>query len=427
MKHTIERITAMEILDSRGDPTVEVTVRLSDGTTATAGVPSGASTGKYEAFELRDGDAARYAGKGVLKAVRNVEDVLHPLLQGYEVVRQREIDVAMLEADGTEAKHKLGANAILGVSLAVARAASMAAGTPLYAYIRSLTDFSDRDFVLPVPLINVVNGNKHASNNLDIQEFWIIPHRAATFAERLRQGSEIFHALGGLMKSRDMDTDLGNEGGYAPNFPNHAEVFRMLVSAIKEARYEPGEDISLGIDAGASEFFDTETSKYALALEHEHFTSEEFMEYLTKFMREYPIRALEDPLAEDEWGAWQTLTGRLKAMSPSIRLIGDDLFVTNISRLQKGIDQGVANSILIKPNQIGTLSETLDAIMLAKKNGYATAISHRSGETTDSFIANLSVAVNSEYIKTGSTARGERMAKYNRLLEIEHELYGETS
>jgi enolase len=423
MSKKIKSIEALEILDSRGDPTVEVTVELENGMRGTASVPSGASTGAYEAFELRDKDPKRYAGKGVLHAVMNVNTEIAKHLHGMYVNDQERLDKLMLDLDGTSNKQRLGANAILGVSLACARAAAMAFDIPLYQYIRSLTTVADKLYKLPTPCINVINGGMHADTNLEIQEFWIIPHKAETFADRLRQGSEIFHQLGEVLKAENLDTDLGNEGGYAPNFPNHRQVFDMLMRAIEQASYTPGEDISLGIDAGSTVFYDTEKKIYALKLEHEEYTADALAEYYKRLLKQYPIAAMEDPFAEEDWTSWQKFTALCKAQYPDLKLVGDDLFVTNSKRLQKGIDMGVANSILIKVNQIGTLTETLQCIALAQANGYSTVISHRSGETSDTFIADLAVAVNADYIKTGSTARGERIAKYNRLLEIEKELH----
>ncbi len=426
MSKRIKKITALEILDSRGEPTVEVTVELENGMKASAAVPSGASTGAFEAFELRDNDPKRYGGKGVLKAVANVNTEIAKLLEGMYVNDQERIDQLMIGLDGTPNKQRLGANAILGVSLACARVAAMAFGVPLYHYIRSLSSMADEKvYTLPIPLINIINGGKHASSNLDIQEFWIIPHHAhQTFAERLRLGSEVFHALGKLLIAQGMDTDLGNEGGYAPNFPNHRQVFEVLVQAIKEASYSPGHDLLLGIDAGSSVFYSVDKKVYDLKLEHEEYTADGLADYYQQLLKQYPIGALEDPFAEEDWLGWQRWTKLCNEHYPEVKLIGDDLFVTNTKRFQKGIDLGVGNSILIKLNQIGTLSETLACIALAKKNAYSTVISHRSGETSDTFIADLSVAVNADYIKTGSTARGERISKYNRLLEIEKELNG---
>lgn len=424
MPKTIKSINALEILDSRGDPTLEVTVTLDDGIAAQASVPSGASTGRFEAFELRDHDSKRFGGKGVLTAVANVNGEIAQALRGMYVNDQQRIDDLLRKLDGTPNKQRLGANAILGVSLACARAAATAFHQSLYVYLRSLTGSSDTNYALPVPLINVINGGKHASSNLDLQEFWIIPHSDTTFAERLRQGSEVFHTLGSLLLAEGMHTDLGNEGGYAPTVPNHRFVFDMLMSAITKAGYRPGTDLSLGIDAGASVFYDSENRTYQLRLEHSDLSADDMQRWYQDMLKQYPISAMEDPFAEEDWDSWQRMTNWAKGEQPSLRLIGDDLFVTNTERLQMGIDRGVANSILIKLNQIGTLSETLDCIRLAKQHQYQTVISHRSGETDDTFIADLSVAVNADFIKTGSTARGERTAKYNRLLAIEQELYG---
>ena len=424
MQFSIKNIEGLEILDSRGDPTVQVSVTLENGTRAVAAVPSGASTGTFEAFELRDGDELRFGGKGVLKAVSNVTTTIRTNLMGFDARDQRGIDDLMRRIDGTENKSKLGANAMLGVSLAVARAAALAQQLPLYRYLRTLSQNDDAYFRLPIPLVNVINGGKHASSNLDIQEFWVIPHAASQFKERLRQASEIFHALGSALAKAGLDTDLGNEGGYAPNFVNHKQVFEFILKSIEAAYLQPGADVGLGLDVGSSVFFDADAERYDLALEHESLTSEEMTSYMKELVNAYPLIALEDPLAEEDWDGWQRLTADLTAKNKKLRIIGDDLFVTNVNRLSRGIELGCANSVLIKPNQIGTLSETLDCIALAQRHGYDCAISHRSGETTDTFIADLSVAVNAAYIKTGSTARGERMAKYNRLLEIENELHG---
>lgn len=420
MADAIKNIEAKEILDSRGNPTVEATVTLENGVTASAAVPSGSSTGSYEAYELRDGDPTRYAGHGVLKAVRNVTGTIKNALLGYDVKEQRAIDGALIALDGTESKLKLGANAILPVSLAVARAAARSQKMPLYRYIRSLTSQSG-DFRLPIPLLNVINGGKHSNSNLDLQEFWIIPHRAQSFRERLEQGKEVFRILGELLREQGMKTELGDEGGYAPDFANHRHVFDTLMQAIEKTQY--ASDMSLGFDAGATVFYTKEEDTYALSLEGEYLT-DELIDFYRNLLGLYPIIAIEDPLAEDEWPAWQQLTHAFAQVDPALRIIGDDLFTTNTTRLKRGIDMAVANGIIIKPNQVGTLSETLECVMLAKKHNYTTVISHRSGETNDSFIADLAVAVNAEYIKSGSTARPERMAKYTRLLEIEEELYG---
>lgn len=422
MPDKIKKITALEILDSRGEPTLEVEVELSSGIKSKAAVPSGASTGRFEAHELRDGDPLRYDGKGVLKAVKNVNEILNKELAGLRVTEQAQIDKLMLELDGTANKNKLGANAILGVSLAVAATAAKSTGLPLYKYLRQLYQPANKIFILPIPVVNVINGGKHASSNINLQEFWLVPFKAGSFAEKLRQASETFHALGKILQSKGYDTDLGNEGGYAPNVISHKEVFEMLLQAIDLAGLEPYEDMLLGLDAGASVFYHERKQKYNLTLDRLALSSSELIEYYLDLIDEYPLRFLEDPLAEEDWSAWQELTKNPVIKQDDIKLIGDDLFVTNKNRLQKGIDLQVANSILIKPNQIGTLTETLETISLAKSNNYHLVISHRSGETTDTSIADLAVAVNAEYIKIGSTARGERIAKYNRLLKIEEEL-----
>ena len=422
MPDKIKNISALEILDSRGEPTLQVEVTLSSGIKANACVPSGASTGRFEAHELRDNDPFRYGGKGVLKAVDNVNHILNKELNGLRVTEQKQIDQLMIDLDGTKNKSKLGANAILGVSLAVAATAAKSVGEPKYKYLRNLYDPKIKNFILPTPVVNVVNGGKHASSNIDLQEFWIVPHKAPLFKNKLQQASEIFHALADLLHSIGYDTDLGNEGGYAPNVRSHREVFDLLMQSIAAAGYEASEDIVLGIDAGSSVFYDYQTKTYNLALDKKVFSSAEFIEYYLDLIDDYPIHFLEDPLEEEDWENWQIFTKNPAIKQHGIKLIGDDLFVTNKLRLQKGIEQKVANSILIKPNQIGTLSETLETIHLAQAHNYSIVISHRSGETTDTTIADLAVAVNAQYIKTGSTARGERIVKYNRLLKIEEEL-----
>lgn len=422
---SIKNIDALEILDSRGDPTLEVIVTLSDGATAAASVPSGASTGRFEAHELRDGDAHRYGGKGVKKALHHVTGELREAVVGIEAYNQGGVDAAMIERDGTHSKSRLGANAILGVSLAVARAASVSANIPLYEYLRSLAGLGGGiQYRMPTPLINVVNGGKHASTNIDLQEFWVVPHFEATFRERLRAASEIFHALGAVFTAEGLDTDVGNEGGYAPQVASHTAVLDYVVQAIVKTERKVGAEVSLGMDAGASVLFNTETKTYSLPLEKKSFTSDEFVAWWMELVERYSFIALEDPLAEEEWDAWQALTARLRLYNPALRLIGDDLFVTNQERLKKGIERSIANAVLIKPNQIGTLTETLACIRMAREHSYNVVISHRSGETTDTFIADLAVAVNADYIKSGSVSRGERVAKYNRIIEIEEALYG---
>ena len=422
MPDKIKKITALEILDSRGEPTLEVQVELSNGTTAKAAVPSGASTGRFEAHELRDDDAFRYGGKGVLKAVENINKILNKELNGLQVTQQKEIDQLMIKLDGTKNKSKLGANAILGVSLAVAHTAAKSSGQALYKYLRQLYKPELTKFNLPTPVVNIINGGKHASTNIDIQEFWVVPHRASSFKEKLQQASNIFHALGELLQSVGYDTDLGNEGGYAPHVKSHREVFDMIMKAISSAGLEPGKDIELGIDAGASVFYNKETKTYDFSLDKLSMNGEEAIDYYLDLATEYPLRFIEDPLDEEDWQTWAVLTKNQIISDHKIKIIGDDLFVTNVDRLQKGIELNVANTILIKPNQIGTLSETLETIRLAQDNNYQVVISHRSGETTDTTIADLAVAVDAQFIKTGSTARGERVVKYNRLLRIEEEI-----
>ncbi|MBU1202991.1 phosphopyruvate hydratase [Patescibacteria group bacterium] len=422
MPDKIKKISAIEILDSRGNPTLETTVELSSGISATAAVPSGASTGRFEAHELRDGDKVRYGGQGVLKAVNNVNTILNKELTGLLVNEQSKLDRLMIELDGTKNKSKLGANAILSVSLALAHAAAKFNNVQLYEYIRQIYNPRLRSYILPTPVVNVINGGAHASTNINIQEFWIVPVKAATFAEKLRQASEIFHKLGTLLDGIGLDTDLGNEGGYAPNVNSHRQVFELLMQSIESSGYQPDKDILLGVDAGASEFYDDQQKKYILDLEKAKFSSDEMIDFYLDLMEVYPLRFLEDPLDQEDWSSWADFTGDGFIQSQDVCLIGDDLFVTNKARLKKGVEMKVANTILIKPNQIGTLTETLDTIRYARENNYKLIVSHRSGETSDTTIADLAVAVNSDYIKTGSTARGERTAKYNRLLNIEQKI-----
>ncbi|MDY6820273.1 MAG: phosphopyruvate hydratase [Deferribacterota bacterium] len=409
-------IFAREILDSRGNPTVEVEVYTSGGYYGLASVPSGASTGEFEAVELRDGDKKRYGGKGVLKAVQNVNDVIAPELEGIDVLEQKLIDELLIKLDGTDNKSKLGANAILGASLACAKAASNATGLPLYRYIGGV--FAH---VLPVPFMNILNGGKHADNNVDLQEFMILPLGAESFKEALRMGSETFHALKKILKDRGYTTAVGDEGGFAPNLKSNEEAIEVILRAIESAGYKPGVDIYLAIDAAASELF--KDGKYYLAAEDKkEKTAEELIDYYTYLVSKYPIISLEDGLDEEDWKGWKKLTDKL---GDKIQLVGDDLFVTNTKRLERGINEKVANSILIKVNQIGTLTETIAAIEMAKRASYTAVISHRSGETEDTTIADLSVAFNTGQIKTGSASRTDRIAKYNQLLRIEEELLGE--
>ena len=418
----IKKIQATEILDSRGNPTLQVEIELNNGVKDMSSVPSGASTGRFEAFELRDNDQKRYAGLGVLQAVDNVNNILHKELNGLEVTQQKQIDDLMIKLDGTKNKSKLGANAILGVSLACAHVAAKANAQPLYKYLRQLYDHKLNTWSLSTPVVNVINGGKHGSTNINIQEFWVVPQAAPTFAEKLRQAAEIFHKLGNLLSSIGLDTDLGNEGGYSPHVQSHRQVFDLLHQAVESAGYQSGQDILLGVDAGASVFFDHQHNVYKLPLDNAQFSATELTDYYLHLMQSYDLRFLEDPFDEEDWSAWKHFTHDDFVKNNHVKVIGDDLFVTNIERLQKGIDLGAANTILIKPNQIGTLTETLSAITMAKKNNYQVVISHRSGETNDTTIADLAVAVNADYIKTGSTARGERIAKYNRLLNIEQSL-----
>lgn len=418
----IKKIFATEILDSRGNPALQVEMTLNNGVKDIASVPSGASTGRFEAFELRDNDQKRYAGLGEQKAVTNVNDILNKELVGLEVTEQKKIDELMIKLDGTKNKSKLGANAILGVSLACAHVAAKANAQPLYKYLRQLYDHKLTTFVLPTPVVNVINGGKHGSTNINIQEFWLVPHQAPSFTEKLRQASEIFHKLGEVLSSVGLDTDLGNEGGYSPHVQSHVQVFDLLHQAIESAGYKPGAEILLGIDAGASVFYDEAKNVYKLPLDNAEFSATELTEYYLRLMQTYDLRFLEDPFDQEDWSAWKHFTNDDFVKNNKVKIIGDDLFVTNTERFQKGIDLGAANTILIKPNQIGTLTETLAAITMAKKNNYQVVISHRSGETNDTTIADLAVAVNADYIKTGSTARGERIAKYNRLLNIEQSL-----
>ncbi len=408
----IADIRARQIMDSRCMPTIEVDVILEDGTVGRAAVPSGASTGMFEAVELRDGDKGKFNGKGVLKAVDNVNNLIAEELIGMNVFDQVLIDNAMLELDGTKNKAKLGANAILGVSLACARAAAENLGLSLYQYIGGVNAK-----VLPVPMMNIINGGKHADNNVDLQEFMVMPAGAESFSEALRMCSEVYLSLKGILKGRGYDTGVGDEGGFAPNLGSNEEAIRIIVEAIEAAGYIPGKDIFVALDPAASEIYEDE--RYNLAGEGRILTSEEMVDYYENLVNKYPIISIEDGMAEEDWRGWKLITERV---GDRVQLVGDDLFVTNTERLQKGIKMGVANSILIKLNQIGTLTETLNAIEMAERAGYTAVISHRSGETEDTTIADLVVAVNAGQIKTGAPARSERVAKYNQLLRIEEEL-----
>ena len=414
----IESVRALEILDSRGNPTVQVTVECFDGSIGVAMVPSGASTGSFEAVELRDGDDTRYMGKGVLKAVENVNKIIAPELEGMNVYDQTAIDQALIELDGTENKGKLGANATLGVSLAVAKAAAASLGMSLYNYIGGVNAKE-----LPVPMMNIMNGGKHADSGLTVQEFMIMPVGAKSFSECMRMGVEVYHNLKKVLKEKGLSTAVGDEGGFAPNVSSEKEAIELILEAIKKAGYEPGKDVCLALDAASTEMFD-EAKKigkdgYYFWKTGEFKTREQMIDFIVDLANSYPIISIEDGLAEEDWEAWKVLTEKL---GDKVQLVGDDLFVTNIKRLQKGIDNNTANSILIKLNQIGTLTETLDAIELAKKNGYTAVVSHRSGETEDTTLADVAVATNAGQIKTGAPCRTDRVAKYNRLLNIEAEL-----
>ncbi|MCI8283915.1 MAG: phosphopyruvate hydratase [Firmicutes bacterium] len=414
----IEEVVAREVLDSRGNPTVEVEVYLDDGSTGRAIVPSGASTGAFEAVELRDGDKSRYLGKGVLQAVSNVNDIIADEVIGMNPFDQAALDKFLIELDGTPNKGKLGANAILGVSLAVANAAAESVGLPLFQYIGGVNGK-----VLPVPMMNILNGGKHADNNVDIQEFMIMPIGAPSFREALRMCAEVFHNLRDVLKSKGMNTAVGDEGGFAPNLKSNADAIANIVEAIEKAGYTSGKDIKIALDVAATEIYDEKEKTYFLAGEGIKKTAEEMVEYYAELCDKYPIVSIEDGLAEEDWDGWKLLTEKL---GKKVQLVGDDLFVTNTERLAKGISMGVANSILIKVNQIGTLTETLDAIEMAKQAGYTAVVSHRSGETEDVTIADLVVGINAGQIKTGAPSRTDRVAKYNQLLRIE-ELLDTTS
>ena len=411
----ITAIKAREILDSRGNPTVEVDVYLSCGVLGRAAVPSGASTGEHEALELRDKDPKRYLGKGVSKAVNNVNDVIAPELVGVDALEQRKVDSLMKAIDGTATKSKLGANAMLGVSLAAAKACAEALEIPLYRYIGGVNAH-----VLPVPMMNILNGGQHADNNVDVQEFMVMPAGAKSFREALRMGAEVFHALKKVLKDRGLNTSVGDEGGFAPNLGSNVEAIEAILKAIKAAGYKAGKDAWIALDPASSEFYDAKKKKYILGAEAKpEKTPDEMVAFWKEWVDKYPIISIEDGMAENDWAGWKKLTDTCGAKT---QLVGDDLFVTNTQFLSRGIKEGVANSILVKVNQIGTLSETLDAIQMAHRAGYTTVISHRSGETEDSMIADIAVATNAGQIKTGSASRSDRIAKYNQLLRIEEEL-----
>jgi enolase len=415
----IVRVYAREVLDSRGNPTLEATVELKSGITASAKVPSGASTGVHEALELRDGDKTRFGGLGVLRAVSNVNDLINPVLKGVEIEKLTQIDQRMIDLDGTENKSRLGANAILGVSLACARAGALANNEPLYKFIRRIYKLKLKNFIMPTPLVNVMNGGKHANSNLDFQEFWIIPQGVNTFKEKIRAAAEIFHKLGGILLAKGYDTDFGDEGGYAPNVKSVEEVWQMMKEATKKANYELGKDVWFGIDSGSSSFYNKEKKVYELKHLGKDLTAEELSLLYQRWIADYSFLAFEDPFAEDEWEVWRNFKHQVLSINSKLLVIGDDLLTTNVSLLTRGLKEDSANGIIIKLNQIGTLTETINCLNLARSNGYKIIISHRSGETEDDFIADLAVAVNADYIKAGATSRSERVAKYNRLMEIE--------
>ncbi|MGL4339643.1 MAG: phosphopyruvate hydratase [Rhodoglobus sp.] len=406
----IDTVGAREILDSRGNPTIEVEVLLDDGIVARAAVPSGASTGAFEAYELRDGDTQRYGGKGVLKAVESVVDVLGPAIEGFDAAEQRLIDAEMIALDGTDNKKNLGANALLGVSLAVAKAAADSADLPLFRYLGG-----PNAHTLPVPLMNIINGGAHADTALDIQEFMVVPLGAESFAEGLRWGTEVYHALKSLLKKKGQSTGLGDEGGFAPDLPGARAALDFIVEAITAAGFAPGKDFALGLDVAATEFF----ADNSYSFEKQQLSGEQLTEFWVGLVKDYPLATIEDPLAEDDWEGYAHLTA---VLGDQVQIVGDDLFVTNPLRLKRGIDEKVGNSILVKVNQIGTLTETLDAVAMAQRAGYSAIISHRSGETEDTTIADLAVATDAGQIKTGAPARSDRVAKYNQLLRIEEEL-----
>ncbi len=412
----VVQVTAREILDSRGNPTLEAEVLLSGGALGRAAVPSGASTGVHEALELRDGERARYGGKGVLKAIAHVNDVIGSAIIGMDATDQAAIDQTMLELDGTQSKSKLGANAILGVSMATARAASIALGIPLYRYVGGV-----QAATLPLPMMNILNGGAHADTRVDIQEFMILPWGAESFRDALRWGAEVFHALKRILKERKLSTGVGDEGGYAPDLPANEDALRLIMEAISSAGFKPREQIALALDVAASELFDAKSEGYRLAGEGKEYDAAGLIAYYSGLIARYPIVSIEDGMAQDDWMGWKRLT---QALGTQVQLVGDDLFVTNVDRLARGIREGVANSILVKVNQIGTLSETFRAVQMAHRNGYTAVMSHRSGETEDTTIADLAVGLDCGLIKTGSVSRSDRVAKYNQLLRIEEQLAG---
>jgi enolase len=410
----IAKVFARQILDSRGNPTIEVDVCTTNGVVGRAAVPSGASTGIHEAVELRDNDKSLYKGKGVLMAVHNVNSIINEALNGMDVFDQKSIDTLMIRLDNTENKSKLGANAILGVSLAVSKAAAQEAGLSLYKYIGGVGAVT-----MPVPMMNILNGGSHADNLIDIQEFMVMPFGASSFSEGLRWGTEVFHELKGVLKARGMSTNVGDEGGFAPNLSSNEEAIQVVIEAVEKAGFTPGKDMYIALDAASSEFYNAEKGKYIFESTGEERSSSEMVDFWVDWTRNYPIISIEDGLAEDDWDGWKLATDKL---GDKVQLVGDDLFVTNTKRLKKGIDEGIANSILVKVNQIGSLTETIEAVQMATRNSYSSVMSHRSGETEDATIADLAVALNTGQIKTGSASRSDRMAKYNQLLRIEEEL-----
>ncbi|MFT7343953.1 MAG: enolase [Lentimonas sp.] len=410
----ISSIKGRQILDSRGNPTVEVDVTTINGFVGRAAVPSGASTGIHEAVELRDGDKTRYIGRGVLQAVTNVNTIINDALNGMDVFDQKRIDTIMLALDGTPNKSKLGANAILGVSLACAKAAAQESGQSLFRYVGGVGANT-----LPVPMMNILNGGSHADNKIDIQEFMVMPFGASSFSEGLRWGTEVFHHLKDVLKSKGMSTNVGDEGGFAPSLKSNEEAIQVVIEAVEKAGFKPGHDMHIALDAASSEFYDAKKERYVFESTGDELTSSEMVSFWKDWSNKYPIASIEDGFGEDDWAGWKECT---EAIGEKVQLVGDDLFVTNKIRLQKGIDQGIANSILVKVNQIGTLSETIDSVKLATQNSYTSVMSHRSGETEDATIADLAVALNTGQIKTGSASRSDRMAKYNQLLRIEEEL-----
>lgn len=415
----IKEIKAREILDSRGNPTIETKITLDNKISAKASVPSGASTGVHEAWELRDNDKKRYGGLGVLKAVNNVNTKIAKAVCGMDVDKQEAIDQCMIKLDGTKNKKKLGANAILSVSLACARAAAVSGGLELYEYISQAYKFGRNKFKLPIPSFNIFNGGKHADTNLDFQEFMIMPLKKTSIAEKIRMGAEIFHELGHVLKQAGFDTDVGNEGGYAPDIFSSVQALELIMAAMINAGYAPGKDIGIGMDVGSSELYSDQDGKYIFKLDRASYTSQTLIGIYYEWFRKFPIVLIEDGLAQDDWAGWRELN---KELGSEMILVGDDLYVTNIERLRRGLKENAANAILIKPNQVGTLSETIACVKLAQKHNYKIMVSHRSGETCDNFIADLAVAVRADIIKSGSLSRSERLSKYNRLMEIEQNI-----